>query len=53
MQLGLPFGATDTAGCLARYTDLPIAAVTSTVGNLKVTVPDDVKVAEALAVSGS
>jgi 2-C-methyl-D-erythritol 4-phosphate cytidylyltransferase len=47
------FGATDTAGCLARYTDLPIAAVTSTVGNLKVTVPDDVKVAEALAVSGS
>jgi 2-C-methyl-D-erythritol 4-phosphate cytidylyltransferase len=47
------FGATDTAGCLARYTDLPIAAVESTAGNLKVTVADDLRVAEALAVSGS
>jgi 2-C-methyl-D-erythritol 4-phosphate cytidylyltransferase len=46
------FRATDTAGCLARYSDLPIAAVESTSGNLKVTVAEDVRVAEALAVSG-
>jgi 2-C-methyl-D-erythritol 4-phosphate cytidylyltransferase len=43
------FAATDTAGCLARYTDLPIAAVPSTVRNLKVTVADDVRIAEALS----
>lgn len=43
------FEATDTAGCLARYTDLPIAAVDSTAGNLKITVADDVRVAGALA----
>jgi 2-C-methyl-D-erythritol 4-phosphate cytidylyltransferase len=43
------FGATDTAGCLARYSDLPIVAVQSTARNLKVTVADDVRVAEALA----
>jgi 2-C-methyl-D-erythritol 4-phosphate cytidylyltransferase len=43
------FAATDTAGCLARYADLPIAAVESTSGNLKVTVADDLRVAAALA----
>jgi 2-C-methyl-D-erythritol 4-phosphate cytidylyltransferase len=43
------FGATDTAGCLARYTDVPIVAVTSVAANVKVTVADDVLVAEALA----
>jgi 2-C-methyl-D-erythritol 4-phosphate cytidylyltransferase len=43
------FEATDSAGCLARYTDLPIAAVESTAGNLKVTVPDDFAAAEALS----
>ncbi len=42
------FEATDTAGCLAHYTDLPIAAVESTAGNLKVTVADDFAAAEAL-----
>jgi 2-C-methyl-D-erythritol 4-phosphate cytidylyltransferase len=43
------FEATDTAGCLARYTDLPIAAVESTAGNLKVTVADDFAAADALS----
>jgi 2-C-methyl-D-erythritol 4-phosphate cytidylyltransferase len=43
------FDGTDTAGCLARYTDLPIVAVESTAGNLKVTVAADVRVADALA----
>lgn len=43
------FAATDTAGCLARYADLPIAAVESTSANLKVTVADDLRVAAALA----
>jgi 2-C-methyl-D-erythritol 4-phosphate cytidylyltransferase len=43
------FGATDTAGCLARYTDQPTVAVPSTTGNLKVTVAGDLRVAEALA----
>jgi 2-C-methyl-D-erythritol 4-phosphate cytidylyltransferase len=43
------FAATDTAGCLARYSDLPIAAVRSTAGNLKVTVAGDLRIAEALA----
>jgi 2-C-methyl-D-erythritol 4-phosphate cytidylyltransferase len=44
------FAATDTAGCLARYCDLPIAAVESTAGNLKLTVAEDFRVAEALTV---
>ena len=43
------FGATDTAGCLARYTDLPVVAVESDAGNLKLTVRDDFAAAEALA----
>jgi 2-C-methyl-D-erythritol 4-phosphate cytidylyltransferase len=43
------FGATDTAGCIARYSDLPIVAVPSTTRNLKITVADDLRVAEALA----
>jgi 2-C-methyl-D-erythritol 4-phosphate cytidylyltransferase len=43
------FTAADTAGCLARYTDLPILAVPSTAGNLKVTMAEDLHVADALA----
>ncbi|WP_182524650.1 IspD/TarI family cytidylyltransferase [Nocardioides dongkuii] len=43
------FEATDTAGCLARYADLRIAAVRSGPGNLKVTFPEDLGLAEALA----
>ncbi len=43
------FEATDTAGCLAAYADLEISAVESDAGNLKVTVTDDLRVAEALS----
>jgi 2-C-methyl-D-erythritol 4-phosphate cytidylyltransferase len=43
------FEATDTAGILARYTDLPVAAVDSDEGNLKITVAADLVVAEALS----
>ena len=43
------FEATDTAGCLAAYGDVVIGAVESDAGNLKVTVPDDLLVAEALS----
>jgi 2-C-methyl-D-erythritol 4-phosphate cytidylyltransferase len=43
------FEATDTAGCLAAYTDLVISAVASDGGNLKVTVAGDLRVAEALS----
>lgn len=42
------FEGTDTAACFERYADLPIAAVTSTSRNLKVTFPEDVGLAEAL-----
>jgi 2-C-methyl-D-erythritol 4-phosphate cytidylyltransferase len=42
------FEATDTAGILAAYTDLPVAAVDSDEGNLKLTVSEDLLVAEAL-----
>lgn len=40
---------TDTAGCLERYGRVRIAAVPSTRRNLKVTFPEDVALAEALA----
>jgi 2-C-methyl-D-erythritol 4-phosphate cytidylyltransferase len=43
------FEATDTAGCLAAYADVVIGAVASDSANLKVTVADDVAVAEALS----
>ncbi|WGL53102.1 2-C-methyl-D-erythritol 4-phosphate cytidylyltransferase [Nocardioides sp. BP30] len=39
---------TDTAGCLERYGRMAIVAVPSTRGNLKVTFPEDVALAEAL-----
>ncbi|WP_206515948.1 IspD/TarI family cytidylyltransferase [Nocardioides pantholopis] len=42
------FEATDTAGCLARYTDVRIAAVPSSARNLKVTFAEDLPVATAL-----
>lgn len=42
------FEATDTAGILAAYADLTVAAVDSTERNLKLTVTDDVALAEAL-----
>jgi 2-C-methyl-D-erythritol 4-phosphate cytidylyltransferase len=42
------FDATDTAGCLARYTDVRIAAVTSGPSNLKITFAEDLPLAAAL-----
>ncbi len=42
------FEATDTAGCLAAYGDLTVAAVESDEGNLKLTVAADLRVAAAL-----
>ena len=43
------FEATDTAGCLERYADVRVAAVPSGPGNLKITFPEDVALAAALA----
>lgn len=42
------FEGTDTASCVARYVDLRIAAVSAPATNLKVTYPEDVRVAERL-----
>ena len=42
------FTGTDTAACLERYTDLPVAAVASDRRNLKITFPEDVTIAERL-----
>ena len=44
------FEATDTAGCLAAYAEVAVVAVESDAGNLKLTVADDLLVAEALTV---
>jgi len=43
------FEATDTAAILSRYADLPVAAVDSDGGNLKITVAADLVVAELLS----
>jgi 2-C-methyl-D-erythritol 4-phosphate cytidylyltransferase len=43
------FEGTDTAACWARYSDLPVAAVPSTPGNLKITFPEDLALALRLA----
>jgi len=43
------FEGTDTASVLERYAGLPIAAVPSTPANLKITFPEDVDLAAALA----
>jgi 2-C-methyl-D-erythritol 4-phosphate cytidylyltransferase len=42
------FESTDTAACFERYTDLPVVAVHGGAGNLKVTFPEDLAVAERL-----
>lgn len=42
------FTGTDTAACLARYTDLPLVAVPGEPGNVKVTWADDLGLAEEL-----
>ena len=42
------FEGTDTAACVARHTDLPIAAVPAPATNVKVTFAEDVALAERL-----
>ncbi len=42
------YESTDTAACFERYADLPVVAVHGGPGNLKVTFPEDVAVAERL-----
>ena len=42
------FAATDTAGCVATYTDLTLRAVPAPATNLKITFPEDVALAERL-----
>jgi 2-C-methyl-D-erythritol 4-phosphate cytidylyltransferase len=43
------FEATDTAGCLAAYAKVTIGAVESDAGNLKLTIAEDFRVAEAVS----
>jgi len=43
------FEATDTAGCLAAYTEVTVGAVRSGAANLKLTIADDFRVAEAVS----
>ncbi|MDO9496772.1 MAG: IspD/TarI family cytidylyltransferase [Nocardioides sp.] len=43
------FLATDTAGCVARYGAVRVAAVASSSHNLKITFPEDVALAEAVS----
>jgi len=42
------FVATDTAACLAHYTQIVVRGVASTAANLKVTFPEDISLAEQL-----
>ncbi len=42
------FESTDTAACFTRYSDLPVVGVPGGAGNLKVTFPEDLAVAEQL-----
>ena len=42
------FTGTDTAGCIATYTDLPVLAVPAPATNLKVTFAEDLALAERL-----
>lgn len=43
------FEGTDTASCLERYADLRVAAVPSGPGNVKITFPEDIALAEMLS----
>lgn len=45
------FKGTDTAACIERYTDLRIVGVPSSAVNLKITFPEDVRLAERLMAS--
>ncbi|HEX9342537.1 MAG TPA: 2-C-methyl-D-erythritol 4-phosphate cytidylyltransferase, partial [Actinomycetota bacterium] len=42
------FAGSDTAACVERYTEVPVRVVPGDPGNLKVTFPDDLFIAERL-----
>jgi 2-C-methyl-D-erythritol 4-phosphate cytidylyltransferase len=42
------FVGTDTASCMERYTDLPVHCVAGDAGNIKITFPEDLFLAERL-----
>jgi 2-C-methyl-D-erythritol 4-phosphate cytidylyltransferase len=42
------FVGTDTASCVERYTDVPVCGVDGDVGNIKITFPEDLFLAERL-----
>jgi 2-C-methyl-D-erythritol 4-phosphate cytidylyltransferase len=42
------FVGTDTASCIERYTDVPVHCVPGDAGNIKITFPDDLFIAERL-----
>ena len=42
------FVGTDTASCIERYTDLPVRCVPGDAGNIKITFPEDLFLAERL-----
>lgn len=42
------FVGTDTASCMERYTDVPVLCVTGNAGNIKITFPEDLFLAERL-----
>ena len=44
------FVGTDTASCVQRFTSVRIAAVPSGPGNLKITFPQDVQLAERMVI---
>ena len=42
------FVGTDTASCMERYTDVPVRCVSGDAGNIKITFPEDLFLAERL-----
>ena len=42
------FVGTDTASCIERYTEVPVHCVEGDAGNIKITFPDDLFLAERL-----
>lgn len=45
------FVGTDTASCIEKYADVPVACVAGTAGNIKITFPEDLFLAERLLAS--
>jgi 2-C-methyl-D-erythritol 4-phosphate cytidylyltransferase len=47
------FVGTDTASCMERYTDVPVRCVAGDAGNIKITFPEDLFLAERLLAKAS